>query len=163
MVALFRVWWHRNQLFALITGAVIIIIIAFFLAIHFWGLDWTGFGQYVSPPHPQGTDFQRPEALWDFLQLAGVIAIPIAVAWFTTRQSHDLQIAAENQRETALQIYMDKMSELILEKRLRDSRPDDEVRKIARARTLTVLSSLDGNRKRTVVQFLHDSRSYSPQ
>ena len=33
-------------------------------------------------------------------------------------------------------VYLDKMSELLLEKKLRDSAEEDEIRKIARVRTL---------------------------
>jgi hypothetical protein len=46
------------------------------------------------------------------------------------------------------------MHELILDKRLRKSEEDDEIRNVARARTLAVLRSLDGNRKGHVVRFL---------
>jgi uncharacterized protein YjbI with pentapeptide repeats len=49
------------------------------------------------------------------------------------------------------------MSELVLDKNLRDSRPRDAVRATARARTLTVLRSLDGYRKGQVVRFLHEA------
>ena len=40
---------------------------------------------------------------------------------------------------------------------MRESTEDDEVFKIARVRTLTVLPRLDANRKRSVLQFLHES------
>jgi uncharacterized protein YjbI with pentapeptide repeats len=49
------------------------------------------------------------------------------------------------------------MSELLLEKKLRDSAEEDEVRKIARVRTLTVLRGLDPIRKASVIQFLYES------
>src|SRR5260370_8335398 len=51
------------------------------------------------------------------------------------------------------------MSGLLLEKDhpFRESAPEDEVRKIARVRTLTVLPRLDKERKRSVLQFLHES------
>src|SRR5260370_25155771 len=66
-------------------------------------------------------------------------------------------IAWYNQREQALQAYIDSLSELLLEKNLRDSQPEDEVRKIARVRTLTVLPRLDGKRKGLVLEFLSES------
>jgi hypothetical protein len=59
--------------------------------------------------------------------------------------------------ENALQAYIDKMSELLLHEKLRDSAEDDEVRNIARVRTLSVLRGLDGKRKGDVIQFLHES------
>src|SRR5258708_971283 len=75
------------------------------------------------------------------------------------RDKTERDIASDNQRETALQDYIDKMSELLHDKDhpLRESAPEDEVRKIARVRTLTVLPRLDKERKRSVLQFLHES------
>ena len=63
----------------------------------------------------------------------------------------------DNQREAALQAYIDHMSKLLLAQNLRHSREDEEVRKIARVRTLTVLRRLDAERKGSVLQFLYES------
>jgi hypothetical protein len=52
----------------------------------------------------------------------------------------------DNQRDTALQAYIDKMSELLLDKKLRESAEDDEVRLIATVRTRAVLARLDDER-----------------
>lgn len=41
-------------------------------------------------------------------------------------------------------------------KKLRDSKPEDEIRKVARVRMLTVLSQLDKGRKQSLLQFLHE-------
>jgi hypothetical protein len=49
------------------------------------------------------------------------------------------------------------MQALILEKGLRKSEKYAEIRDVARARTLTVLRSLDGNRKGQVTRFLHEA------
>jgi uncharacterized protein YjbI with pentapeptide repeats len=71
------------------------------------------------------------------------------------------ELEVENQRaqDAALQAYLDQMSQLLLDKAppLRQSEEDSEVRTLARARTLTVLSRLDGDRKAQVVQFLYES------
>ncbi len=69
------------------------------------------------------------------------------------------EIEVENQRaqDAALQAYIDSMERLLLDKNLRTSPEDSEARTSARARTLTVLSRLDGPRKASVVQFLHES------
>jgi hypothetical protein len=45
---------------------------------------------------------------------------------------------------------------LILDKGLRRSEKDAEIRTVARARTLAVLRGLDENRKGQVVRFLHE-------
>ena len=50
-------------------------------------------------------------------------------------------------QDPALQAYLDQMSTLLLEKDLRNSEEDSEVRTLARARTLTVLERLDPSRK----------------
>jgi uncharacterized protein YjbI with pentapeptide repeats len=73
------------------------------------------------------------------------------------RTQTEYEVAKDNQRETALQGYIDKMSELLLHENLRESDPKEEVRKIARVRTLTVLPRLDSERKRRVLQFLYES------
>ena len=49
------------------------------------------------------------------------------------------------------------MSELVLDKSLQESKPGDAVRAMARARTLTVLRSLDEPRKAQVVRFLYQA------
>src|SRR5260370_16288603 len=64
------------------------------------------------------------------------------------RAQTERDIALDNQRETALQSYIDKLSELLLHEKLRESKPEDEVRKIGRVRTLTVLPRLDNERKK---------------
>ncbi len=66
-------------------------------------------------------------------------------------------VALDNQREAALQDYIDNMSKLLLENNLGDSGKNDKVRKVARVRTLTVLPRLNGDRKASVVQFLYES------
>src|SRR5262249_45479377 len=63
----------------------------------------------------------------------------------------------DNQRERLLQAYLDKMSELLLEKHLRVSQPEEGMRKIARVRALTVLPRLNGKRKRNLLLFLYDA------
>jgi hypothetical protein len=104
---------------------------------------------------------------WDWLEL---LIIPLVLAlgalWFNnqTRKSdqeiarrereNDRQIAEDRAQEEALHRYLDRMQELILDKGLRKSEEDAEVRNVARARTLAVLRSLDGNRKGQVVRFL---------
>lgn len=76
-----------------------------------------------------------------------------------TQQQAELEheLTRDNQQETLLQAYIDKMSELLLKENMRNSKPEDEVRKIARVRTLSVLPRLDPLRKRNVLQFLYES------
>lgn len=120
----------------------------------------------------------RQKTLWDWLQLLIIPAV-LAVAGYVinltisrseqeaTKQwaKSEQEIALDNQREEALQAYIDKMSELLLKDHLgkltsdRKLKPEyEEVRTIAEARTLTVLPRLDSKRKRSILQFLHKSR-----
>ena len=112
----------------------------------------------------------RGKTLWDWLQLLIIPAV-LAVGGYLfnytasrneqkstqLRDKTERDIAADNQRENALQAYLDKMSELLLVNDLRESTEDAEVRKIARVRTLTVLRRLDAERKGSVLRFLHES------
>ncbi len=61
--------------------------------------------------------------------------------------------------DAAYEEYLDRMSELMLDKGLRESEPGASVRHIARARTLTALRRLSGDpvRKGELLKFLHDS------
>ena len=99
--------------------------------------------------------------LWDWIKL---LIIPGAIAaagvWFNQQQrEREQDIAQQHTQDEALQAYLDHISQLLTDKEpsLRNAQPDDEVRTLARARTLTVLPRLDGRRKGTVVQFLYEA------
>jgi uncharacterized protein YjbI with pentapeptide repeats len=125
------------------------------------------------------------QTVWDWLHLLSALAIPVVLAaaglWFTAQQDQR-QVAIENDRagqvlkienqrakaereladqraqDEALQAYLSQMSTLLLEKNLRTSEEDNEVRTLARARTLTVLGRLDPSRKPDVMQFLVEAK-----
>ena len=149
---MFRSWWQKIKRPLLDVGIIIasVLVIALIVGIiggYIFNWAWTGVSQ---------------KTLWDWLNLLGVLAIPVVVAlgaaWFTARQGKVSDWEnTDNQRETALQAYINNMSELLLHENLRGSAEDAEVRKIARVRTLTVLPRLDKVRKRSVLLFLHES------
>ncbi len=149
MVArLSSLWRQMKQHLVTILVVAIILVIAIVLIIVGYRFDWTGFN---------GND-KSGKTLWDWLQLLFIPAVlTLGAIWYTARQNHDLQITLDNQRETMLQTYLDKMSELLLHENLRTSKLGDDVRNIAHARTLTVLPQLDPNRKRSVIFFLAES------
>jgi len=154
---------------------------ALIFAGYWFDWNWTGFNASIGP---QGQQYQPGKTLWDWLNLLGVLAIPtvvgFGVAWFTHAQQQrdqqlaekrtqdereaadkraqiELKIASDNRQETILQEYLNRMSELLLEKNLRASKPGEEVRIVARVRTLTVLRRLDSPRKGTVLQFIFEA------
>ena len=120
-----------------------------------YSATWTGFGDYTKP----SSDFMRGKTLWDWLQL---FIIPIALSigvFFLNRaeRNNEREMATERQREAALQSYLDKMTDLLLREKLLTTE-NEEVRNVARIRTLTVLRGLDAVRKGMVVQFLSEAK-----
>src|SRR2546421_1487436 len=171
----FRSWWQKIrkplEIAVIITlGAVSITVIVMVIAGYIFHWDWTGLSPYTSPSHPKDSNFQRGKTLWDWLQLL-IIPLVLAVGGYLfsasvskneqksaqLRDQTERNIAEDNQREAALQEYIDRMSELLLEKHLRESEEDAEVRNIGRVRTLTVLRRLDGERRGSVLKFLQES------
>jgi len=175
MVSRLSTWLQRirKPLEIAVGIASIVILITLIVVIitgYIFNWGWTGLGPYTGPPHPQGSDFLRGKTLWDWLQLL-IIPVVLAVGGYlfnytaSRNEQKSIQLrdqtehntAEDNQREAALQAYIDKMSELLLHEKLGQSQPEDEVRKIGRVRTLTVLPRLDNKRKRSVLQFLYES------
>src|SRR5260370_15468023 len=180
MEAAFHLWWQKIKQHRTAIGVAVLVVVVALITVGY-RFGWTGF---------------KGKTLWDWLQLLGVLAIPVVVgfgaAWFTraqqqsdqrlAREQHDhdqvlaeqraksereateqragleRELTRDNQRETLLQAYIDNMSEFLLEKGLRNSQLEEEVRTIARVRTLTVLSRLDAGRKRSVLQFLYEAK-----
>jgi uncharacterized protein YjbI with pentapeptide repeats len=63
-------------------------------------------------------------------------------------------------REAELQTYLNDMGEMLLDSDspLPEAEPGGPMSSLARAKTLTILERLDGQRKRTVLQFLQESQ-----
>jgi uncharacterized protein YjbI with pentapeptide repeats len=110
------------------------------------------------------------KTVWDFLQLLIVPLMLVAIGLVFSLQQDARQQRVEDQRadaervladqraqDEALQAYLDQMSGLLLEKDLRTSEVNSEVRTLAQVRTLTVLGRLDPSRKTAVMQFLVDA------
>jgi uncharacterized protein YjbI with pentapeptide repeats len=119
---------------------------------------------------------QRPRSssrtIWDLLVVLGVLLVGAAAGyWFSERQKDALQQEVEvelanleqqleaGQRPddpAALQAYLEQMTRLVIESGLRESEADSDVRRAARARTLTVVANLDAEGNRIVTRFLTD-------
>ncbi len=161
--------WQRHKkmtwmfVFSLLGVSCVIFIIYAYKS----GLEWTGFNASQGPDTQQ---YQPTKTLWDWLQLLIVpIVLSVAASWLNHQNSqleqrmtierdkteHD--IALDNQRAELLQGYLDRMSDLLLEQKFNDPQLHLEAQNIARARTLTVLVGLDGERKGRLVQFLYES------
>ncbi len=173
-----RRYWRPTTKQVLIAASLVALVVII-LALYWW--PGSGFDAYPPQVTQDKIEPQREKTLWDWLEL---LIVPLVLAsgglWFNRQEKErdrareqagkereqvraeqqaetERKIAEDNQREQALQAYFDRMSELLLEKKLRESQPDDEVRAVARSRTLTVLRRLDGGRKRSVLEFLYES------
>ncbi|MEJ2732639.1 MAG: pentapeptide repeat-containing protein [Anaerolineae bacterium] len=152
-------WWR----WAVLIFVLIVALLALILA-GYWA-PWTGFGAYTTP---EG-EWQREKTLWDWLDLLLVPMVLALGAWLLNRSARNRQQGIEKirikeqqkieigrSRETALQTFLDRMTELI-DNGLRESEVGDAKRAVARARTLTVLQQLDGERKGLLLLFLRES------
>jgi len=141
---------ERNLKLMVIGVSVTAIIVL--LAIGGAASRWTGF---------------RGMTVRDWLDLLVVpLALVVISFLFTTQQDQrqqeienqraaaERELAVERAQDEALQAYLAQMSTLMLEKDLRNSEEDSEVRTLARARTLTVLRRVDTSRKDEIMQFL---------
>lgn len=128
------------------------------LVIQGYSAPWTGFGKPVDGP-------AQAKTLWNWIEL---LLLPLLVAGGIfllhrsqrgtegRREAMEREIAASHQQEAALQTYVDRMSELLIKEKL--SRfSSDEIRNVARLRTLTLLRGLDAERKVRVILFLKES------
>jgi hypothetical protein len=101
--------------------------------------------------------------LWQWLDLLIIPAVlAIGGYLFARSENRATQAAAERRaQDEALQAYLDNMSEMLMpsseQPSLYEEPLPDSLRTVARARTLTVLSRLDGDRKARVVQFLYEA------
>jgi uncharacterized protein YjbI with pentapeptide repeats len=106
----------------------------------------------------------------DWLQLLIVPLALVLIGFLFTMQQDARQQQTENQRaraerrlaeqraqDEALQAYLDQLSDLLLEKDLRNSDEGSEVRTLARARTATVIQRLDAEGNRNVIRFLNEA------
>src|SRR5256714_7192764 len=144
MEAWFRSWWQQIKQHPVVAifvfvGSVLGIALIAVVVLGYWlNWHWTGLVPETSEPK------QHAKTLWDWLNLLGVLAIPVVVGlgavWYTAQQGKvSDRENTDNQRETALQAYIDKMSELILHEHLGDTLVSSQVETVARARTATVL------------------------
>lgn len=164
---------NRTTATRIVAGLVVLLLIGLVV----WRFG-TGFGGYETRTTTieGGTvtdtyETHRGKTLWDWMELLIVPVLLAGGAWWFSGQQRKAQREFEagireaqrefeddRVRESALQTYLDRMTDLLLKEDLRNSEEDSDVRKLARARTLSTLSRLDPTRKRTVLEFLFEAR-----
>jgi uncharacterized protein YjbI with pentapeptide repeats len=160
-------------------------------------------GKIISIKESETEHFQSGKTLWDWLGLGGTIAIPVMIYVFQLseqrraeerakvekeqaeelakiekeqaeqREKFEKAIAEANLREEAFQAYIDRMSEILINKRSRSelyllengsnyNYKDNSVRDVARIRTVTILRRLENDieRQDRVLSFLRDTELF---
>jgi len=122
----------------------------------------------VETVRAKNTGFET-KTLWDWMELLVIPLVLAGGALFLQQSERSIdrktaedrvmlerELVTDRQQEAALQAYLDRMTELLLKENLRTT-TNEEVRNVARMRTLTVLRGLDSKRKVIVVVFLFES------
>jgi hypothetical protein len=138
--------WRLTELLWTVPPALVLIIV---IASYLFEWKWTGFAD---------------RTLWDWLKLLLAAAIPAVLGFLGNQVQQKIYLSQQHAEEkraqdAVLQAYLDQIGQLMLDKHrpLRHSEEGDEVQTLARARTLTVLPRLGGDRKARVVQILYES------
>jgi len=99
------------------------------------------------------------KTLWHWLELLIVPVVLAVGAALIQWQSGVRQenVTTDRNRQETLAKYLEQMTVLLIDKHLRSSQPGSEVRVVARARTLTALRELDGERKGQLILFLAEA------
>lgn len=172
-----RIRWQHIRLWlpALLIGSGVLVgLAALMYGVIRFGWDWTGFTGGASQVTVNGatedTVYLPSKTLWDWMQLL-LVPLILAVGGFwlnqlqktredraaAQRDEVERKIAADNQREAALQLSIDKIGELLLHEQLGSSPGNPQVENIARARTVTFLRILDPVRRVSLLQFLSEA------
>lgn len=160
----------RSLVGILIASLAVVIVIIIVVQV-LYPNPMSGFGQYVTA----SGDIRDEKTLWDWLE---ILIIPILVAMVVASIGHFSQqkeraIAARRTQETAIQSYLDYMTELLLEHSILQVDNNNPLNPfvptqnimlhhVARARTVTILRTLDGNQKGIILRFLHEAQLISP-
>ncbi|MCA9938838.1 MAG: pentapeptide repeat-containing protein [Anaerolineales bacterium] len=147
----------RKHIPRILTGATIVTILALLVWITWETVDAGNMGF-------------AEKTYWDWMELLIVPAVLAAAGlWFSNVQKRteleiaekeretDRELALERQRQQTLENYFDRITELILKQGLGPD-ADENVKRLARTCTLTVLRDLDAGRNQQVLQFLQESK-----
>jgi hypothetical protein len=153
---------------------IVIILVSLAFALRVWrlGWGWTGFFQDTTQTITTGkiTTEIHPRTFWDVLELAIIPALIALIVLYLNSAQRQTELEIESrradreqafaermQRQAMLDVYFDRMKDLLLKEGLRESRKGAEVRDFARTYTLAVLRSFDPMQKGQVLQFLCES------
>jgi Pentapeptide repeats (8 copies) len=162
--------WQAKYKTPLVVALLIVVLLALYLLAEAgYAYSWTGFGPYT-PQQPPIEGYQREKTAWDWLQLL-IIPVVLAVGGYFLNRTERInaekaaeqraktehEIAEQHTQDEVLEKCLDRMAELLIDRKLLNSKPGDEVREVARIRSLTSLRRLDGKRNQILTGFLPDA------
>lgn len=103
------------------------------------------------------------KTLWDWMDL---LVVPFVIAiggllFNLSQRKTELEVTSEKDQIAILDHYLDRMNNWLLNHNLLNSNYEDSVRKIARAKTLSTLQTLDSRRRAQVLLFLVEAELIS--
>jgi len=139
-------WTVGDRRIALLAIGIGLTIVIFAVCVYVFGWGWTGLAK---------------RTFWDWLHLL-VVPIVLAVGGYLFTRSENRRaqsIADQRAKDAAVQAYFDQMAQLLADNKLPkgEDATYSDVRMLVRARTKDVLWKLDPQRKRNLLQFLHEA------
>ena len=163
---------RRSSMMPLVV-TVLILLFIYFAILPGYNVHWTGFGEsavikettrFAATGEQTGMDStverQNPRTVWDWVGLLGVGSAIGVVSYFFARhqRKRDEAIANERAQGEAFQAFLDQMSNLMVDKKLKlpSQTNRDAIREVAQARIISILLALDPDHKRNPLRLVYE-------
>ncbi len=90
-----RLWWQKTNKTLLTVLALLVVVVAFSLAVYRFGWDWTGFNRDIGPQLKPNEQYRPEKTLWDWMQLL-LVPVMLAIGGFWLNSK--LQKTIEDQK-----------------------------------------------------------------
>jgi hypothetical protein len=152
---------HRQRIAYIVAiGIPLVVLCTGFIVCGYLYWEWTGFG---SSTNYKGEKIPA-KTLWDWMQLF-IIPFVLAVGGYffrITETNVEHELAERRAQESALDDYLNQISELLRHKEFHASSPNSIASHLARTRTITVVRRLDGRHNEIIFQFLQEGLFLAP-
>jgi len=140
---------------ATVAGGAVLVMTLYSCTTILYSAPWAGFGAFKL-----GSGEAIPaKTLWDWMDLL-IVPLAIAIVAYLFRLSESASSrgdALERAREQALNNYLDRMQDILLDADLDNQDVLQDSSRVATARTIALLRQLDGQRKAIVLRFLYEA------
>lgn len=134
-----------------ITKALLIALIVIFSALVIWG---SIFYLIRNNPWPTWTGFEE-KTLWDIIEIVIIpVFLALIVIWFNYQSNRNSNRISNNQtQDSTLEKYLDYLSNILIIEEFLNA---EKNRQLLRAKTLTALHRLNGERKGVLIRYLYN-------